>query len=322
MAGLATGEWTWVPIAGAECEDGSPTGVAVSPGPGPDLVVFLNGGGACWDYLSCAVLDLATGGPFAEAEFAALRGTDLPGSILDRALPGNPYADATLVFVPYCTGDVHAGSRVATYVGAGGSRTWRHVGRLNLEALLPRLHATFPSPRRLVVTGASAGGFGALLTYDLFRRTWPSAAGVLVDDSGPPLAGQAVSPLVIDSWRRSWGVDDLLGPLCGTPCQESFGPLLPAVAARWPADRLALLSSLRDAVIAGYFQLTGAELEAALRQTAETVVAPLPGARVFLVPGDGHTMLGAPARFTQGVPLLEWLAQQASGDEGWTSRQP
>jgi hypothetical protein len=145
---------------------------------------------------------------------------------------------------------------------------------------------------------------------------------VLVDDSGPPLAGQAVPPLVLESWRASWGVDGLLDPLCGTPCRSSFGPLLPAVAARWPADRLAVLSSLRDAVIAGYFQLTGPELEAALLETAVTVVGPLPGARIFLEPGDGHAMLADPAGHAQGLPLLEWLGQQAAGDAGWASQLP
>jgi hypothetical protein len=294
----------------------------VSQGTGPDLVVFLNGGGACWDYLTCYVLRLATPGPFGEAQFEALRASALPGSILDRALPGNPYRDASLVFVPYCTGDVHGGDRVVTYTGFDGARTYHHVGHANLEAFLPRLAATWPAPRRLVVAGASAGGFGALLNYDTFRRRWPAAQGVLVDDSGPPLEGAALSPALLAAWRASWGVDALLGPLCGISCQSSFAPVLTEVAARWPADRFALLSSLQDLVIASYFQLSPAEFEEALLGAAEEVLGPLPNARFYFVPGNGHTMLGDPAAFAQGEPLLGWLGAQASGDPAWVSRQP
>jgi hypothetical protein len=321
IAGLEPGNWTWVPFPDTACQDGSPTGLAVSAGTGPDLVLFLNGGGACWDFLTCEVLALATRGPFGEAEFEALRAGVLPGSILDRTLPGNPFADATLVFVPYCTGDVHAGDRVATYTGTGGPATYLHVGRPNLQAFLRRLAVTWPAPRRLVVSGASAGGFGALLEYDAVRRRWPAAQGFLVDDSGPPLGEGAISPALLAAWREAWGIDPLLEPLCGPACETAFGPALGAVAARWPEDRLAILSSLRDSVIAGYFQLPAAAFEGHLRAMARDLVAPLPNARVFLVPGEQHTMLGAPPNFTQGVPLLDWLSAQVGGG-AWDSQLP
>ncbi len=323
IQGLAPGEWSWVPVDGMVCDDGSPTGIAVSEGPGPDLVVFLNGGGACWDYLTCYVLNLATRGPFGENQFAALGAAALPGSILDRTLPGNPYADATLVFVPYCTGDVHGGDRVATYTGSGGTtRTWHHAGHRNVELAIERLHATWPAPRRLVVSGSSAGGFGALLNYDDFRRSWPEAEGVLVDDSGPPLDGRYYSPDLTAAWRASWGIDDLVRPICGTACETSLAPMLTTVAGLWPEDRLALLSSLQDLVISGYYQIPTDEFETALLDLTGNVIGPLGNARTFLVPGTSHTMLGEPAAFTQGQSLLSWLGAQASGDEPWVSRQP
>ena len=65
---------------------------------------------------------------------------------LDRARATNPFRDASYVFVPYCTGDLHAGSNVATY-DVLGPRTFAHVGRRNVEALLPRLRATWRRPR-------------------------------------------------------------------------------------------------------------------------------------------------------------------------------
>jgi hypothetical protein len=322
ILGLPAGAWTWVDFPDSACDDGSPTGIGVSPGPGPDLVVALDGGGACWDYLTCYVLDTASHGPWGAAEFARLEASSLPGSVLDRTLPGNPWADATLVFVPYCTGDIHGGRNVATYVGPGETRTYHHVGHANIVSFLRRLAATFPSPRRLVVAGGSAGGFGALVNYDTFRRYWPAAAGFMVDDSGPPLEPGAVPQLELDAWYASWRLDLVLDPICGPACRSGLSPGLQAVAAKYPADRLALLSSLQDSVISGYFLMPGPVFQEHLLRMAADVLDPSANARYFFVPGSSHTMVLAPASFEQGVPLLEWLGQQVSGDPAWISRKP
>jgi hypothetical protein len=322
IVGLSAGAWTWVDFPDSACDDGSPTGIAVSPGTGSDLVVFLNGGGACWDYLTCVVLGTAAGGPFGRAQFEDLAARGLPGSILDRTLAGNPFRDATLVFVPYCTGDIHGGNQVASYQGPGGSFRIHHVGHANLEAFARRVAATWPSPRKLVVAGASAGGFGALVNYDTLRRRFPSSQGYLVDDSGPPLEPGAVSQTLLDAWFRSWRLGDVLDPLCGSPCRAGLSPGLAAVAARYPKDRLALLSSLQDSVISGYLLLDGDRFQQELLRLSARVAASLPNARTFLVGGSGHTMLGSPAGVAQGVSLLEWIAQQVSDDPAWSSQQP
>lgn len=322
IAGLTAGTWSWVEFPDSSCDDGSPTGIAVSPGSGSDLVVFLNGGGACWDYLTCYVLHTASHGPFGAAEFEQLRASALPGSLLDRELAGNPFGDASLVFVPYCTGDIHGGDNVITYVGPAESRVHHHAGRTNVLAFLRRLAATFPSPSRLVVSGASAGGFGALLDYDAFRHYWPSARGFLVDDSGPPLGAGAVSPLLLAAWFRSWRLDRTLDPICGTACRTDLSAQITALSRRYPNDRLALLSSLQDQVISGYYLLSGAELEREILRLTADVIAPTANFRAFLVAGTGHTMLGDPAAFSQGISLLGWLAEDVSGDAAWTTRQP
>jgi hypothetical protein len=322
IAGLSTGVWTWVDFPDSACDDGSPTGIGVSPGTGPDLVVVLNGGGACWDYLTCFVVGTASRGPYGAPEFLALQATALPGSILDRALPGNPFQDATLVFVPYCTGDIHGGDNVAVYAGPGETRTYHHVGHANLVAFLRRLGATWPSPRRLVVSGASAGGFGTVINYDAFRRQWPDAEAFLVDDSGPTLEKGAISQGLLDAWYASWRLDLLLDPICGTPCRTDLSAGLSAVMARYSRDRMALLSSLQDRVISAYFTISGAQLEQELHRLAADVIDPAPNARRYFLAGSTHTMLGNPAAFAQGVPLLEWLGQQVGGDPAWASQQP
>jgi hypothetical protein len=324
---LPAGEWTWIELEGSICSDGSPTGIAVNPGPGPapDLLVFLDGGGACWDAATCfGFADLppaAKPGPFGRAEFEARR-QDIPGSLLDREAPGNPYRGFTLAFVPYCTGDVHAGDASRDYAGA--PRRYHHHGRRNVAAAGDYLAAHLPAPARLVVSGASAGGFGALLAHDALRPRWPAAKGYLVDDSGPPLVGNDFSPVLRAAWTVAWRLDEAVLPVCGDACARDLSLLVPALAERWPADRLALLSRMRDDVIRAFVGLGPAAFETALLRLRDERFSPLGGqAATFYVPGSGHTMLGDPARFEAGgVALPEWLRRQVEDDPAWASAGP
>jgi len=319
---LPKNTWTWIDVPGTSCGDGSQTGIAVNPGEGPGLLVFLNGGGACFDYLTCFVLQTAGPGSFGRAAFAALAAR-LPGSILDRSDPRNPYRAMSLVFVPYCTGDVHGGNNVFDYPDTSGrTHPWRHVGQANVAVALPWIATAFPAPSPLVVSGSSAGGYGALLNYDAFRRTFPGADAVLVDDSGPPLVGDDLSPALRAAWVAAWRIDRIITPLC-PECLGDFSKLFPALASRYPRDRLALLSSTQDEVIRAFFgALDALAFEAAIGRL-EGALDPLPGVRYFVVAGTTHTMLPAPANFTAGgVELRTWLGQQLAGDAAWTSAKP
>jgi len=321
--------WTWVPLPGAVCSDGSPTGIGVEPGPGPspDVLVFLNGGGACWDANTCFYLlgGIATPGPYGAAQLAA----DVPalraGSLFDRSAPGNPYADFTFVFVPYCTGDVHTGSTVRTYPGA--PRAWHHAGATNLAAAFGWLSTELPEPPRVVVSGASAGGFGSLHAFDLAKQTWPSSKGYLVDDSGPPL--DEIPQATIDAWYQEWNMGDVVTPLCGIACKQDLSLVLGALSARYPSDRLALLTSTQDATIRFFFGdlSTGAAMNAQVFEDGvRGLAASMEGlgeAHAFVVPGSSHTMLGSPGSFSsEGVGLFEWLRRQVDDDPAWAAAIP
>jgi hypothetical protein len=319
-AGLPRNTWTWVDLPGTECSDGSQTGIAVSPGDRDDVVVFLDGGGACWDTLTCFTIGAANPGPYVRASWEAERDKRIPGSFLDRTAAGNPFAEDTLVFVPYCTGDVHTGDTVQSYPGA--PRPWHHKGRVNVQRALDWIAGAITAPPRLVVSGASAGGFGSLLAFDVFRRRFPAAKGYLVDDSGPLLVGDDINPAIRAAWFASWRLDEILLPICER-CAVDLSALFPALSSRYPGDRLALLSSTRDAVIRSFFLLTPTQFEGRLLRLANDVIAPLPNVKTFLVPGETHTMIGAPARFTAGgVGLVEWLRREVEDDPAWGSVGP
>ncbi len=347
-------EWRWVPFADAICTDAVPdssgryhfgtstTGLAIRWGAATstDLVVFLQGGGACWEYVTCGgaaplVDKTASVGPFGPAEFARDVYDRYPRSWIRRANAPAPLRDATIVFVPYCTGDVHAGDRVTTYrsiIPGVEPITWHHVGRANLLAFLRRLGPTFPRPGRLVVAGSSGGGFGALANYPEVRARWPDAKAYLVDDSAPPLEGDAIPPVTRAGWYASWNLGVSLDGFC-PECRTDFSGTLRQILRRFPGDRVALMSHLHDEVIRGFFgtitltpspaltPMPAARFEAELRRLGVDVVDPAsPNGRFFFSGGDHHPTLDDPGAVSTPSPgLAAWLDLMLSDAPDWRS---
>ena len=315
--------WSWIDFPDSACDDGTPTGIGVNPGTSNNLLVFINGGGACWAYDLCFVLNASVHGPYGKPQFdAEFGGATAKGSILSRDA-GNPFADYTYVFVPYCTGDVHAGAKVTTYTNGTDSRVMHHVGHLNFLAFMKRIAATWPTPDKAVLSGASAGGFGAAMNYNVFRQYFAaSKASYLIDDSGPVFKGDELPQGYRDAWYASWGLDQTLGPIC-PDCQMDLSAFMTGLGKNYPTDRMALLSSLQDQTISGYFVQSPGTFQANLLDTATTVLDPIPNFHYFFVPGKTHTMVGNPARFTSnGVGLWTWLTQMINDDPAWTSHKP
>jgi hypothetical protein len=347
-------EWTWVPFPDATCTDAIPddlgryrfgtstTGLAINWGPSADgdLVIFLQGGGACWEFFTCGgaapILDkTASTGPFGPTEFARDVYDRYPRSWLLRSNLPLALRDATVVFIPYCTGDVHGGDRVATYASllpGAPSITWHHVGHANVLAFLKRLAPTFPRPRKLVVSGASAGGFGSLVNYASFRAQWPDARGYLVDDSGPPLVADAIPAPTRSGWYASWNLGASLDGTC-PGCRQDMSGALRDLAARYPSDRIALVSHLRDEVIRAFYAtlvlaptpslspMPGDTFEAELRRLGTTVMDPATSnAKYFFTAGDGHPTLDDPAAIISPSPgLTAWLELMLSDSPAWAS---
>jgi hypothetical protein len=312
-------QWTFVPINGAMCDDGSQTGIGVNPGASDKLLFFFEGGGACGDYQTCYQFNTAAHGPFTATNFAG--GPPENASLLSRSDGNNPFAAYTMVYVPYCTGDLHSGIRVAQYSNGTDNRMYHHNGHINVLRALDRLGVTWPNLTSLAVTGASAGGYGALLNYNDIRLRWPSAKSLLIDDSGPTLEAASTSSF-LNTWIAAWGVFDWLGVYC-SECSQDPGFVPTSLGRLNPNDNLALLSSLQDTTIRSYYLLPGPDFETALRKMAADHIDPQPRFHRFFIDGSSHTMLGSPSSAKVGnVSLWTWINQMASDDPAWTNLAP
>jgi hypothetical protein len=157
--------------------------------------------------------------------------------------------------MPYCTGDVHMGSRTTTYTDPTGAQpplTWRHVGYGNTLAAIQWAHAQFPSVAKLLVTGFSAGGAATAAGYYFVRRGIAARRGYYLDDSGPifpaPDASFHSRPLH-DLIRVAWGLDSgVLAALPATFDPDDLGSINRMVALEFPDDQIAYTGFTRDFV--------------------------------------------------------------------------
>ena len=335
IAGLQANQWTWVPFADAKCRDGSSTGIAINPGSDSNkLMIFLQGGGACFNATTCA------GNPssFSAADFTALDVVcDSEGAhgcasvnagILDRTNPANPVKDWNFVFVPYCTGDVHGGNNPTGTV-AGVAGTQQFVGYASMGLYVARLVPTFPATTRVLLTGVSAGGFGSVAAYGPVSRAFASAHVDMIDDSGPPISDPYFAGCLQDLQRQTWGLDNTLIQDCGGECSSAGTQLFDLYKHQIKTNsgaRFGQIESTNDNTTTSYFgfglngctgyrQLSEAQFTVGL-QDMESRLGSYSNAGAFVFSGSAHTSLQGSAFYTRtagGVVLNEWVRDLLNG---------
>src|SRR5690606_33126964 len=201
------GEWVWISMPEMRCSDGTEGGFAVNfTDASRDLLIYLQGGGICYDGLTCA-----GGGAPSTVGADPLR-TALDGSIrdhrgvFDREDATNPLRDSNFVVLPHCTGDHHTGYRVARH----GSGTFHHVGYTNITRMIERVVPTFEDAGRVVLSGFSAGGVGIAANYHQIATAFESVGQpppFLIIDAGPFARPPTLTESAQADLRESWGLD-------------------------------------------------------------------------------------------------------------------
>lgn len=306
--------WTWIEIPGTTCANGTPAGfgINVPPAPSADLFVYFQGGGACWDASTCFTLKSAVNieTTYDAAKFAA----DLGGAQADRSA-GNVFGQATLIWVPYCTGDLHAGIEIRDYAVNGATRTVHHTGATNTQRFVEALHATLPDAHRIWLAGSSAGGYGATFNQHRFAAAWPTVDVHVLQDSSPFVPVLAAYA----TWQSAWSLQ--FPPSC-PGCSTNLPAVIDAITTNQPRVRLGLLTYDDDAVIKQYFgyaATTGSLIPATTSLLANQY--DLSTTHAFVLGGASHTMFAQINTLVGpgGVRLADWITQWANGDAAWTT---
>jgi hypothetical protein len=204
---------------------------------------------------------------------------------------------------------VHFGTRERALV-PGLATPQRFVGHLNARIFVARLVTTFaPGLERVVVTGASAGSFGAGLNFGMVSDAFAGVQSDLMLDSGIPFEDEQWPPCLQQRWRDLFGINAALPPDCAE-CFDADGGGLAHLSDFWlqkqPAMRVALISSLHDEVIRLFF--TPGENDCATVDTADPIqitIGQLFGVPLFAPETYEAGLLGVRAR-------LEGTGQMAS----------
>ncbi len=167
--------WAQVDVPGAVCGDGGPYSILLRRGLPEKVVVELSGGGACWNQTTCF-------GPVPLAKMHLERPGEPQGLASDQASQ-SPFFNATYVYLPYCTGDVHGGNHIANY----GPRVAHHVGGSNVASVTLVLGAAldlFGHAEEFFLVGRSAGAIGSILHLQHFDALLgPATRRIAIIDS-------------------------------------------------------------------------------------------------------------------------------------------
>lgn len=249
-----------------------------------DLLIFLQGGGACWSDFCFAI---TTAPP------------DMPETDLLKLDASNPFQDYDLLYVPYCDASLFAGDTEIDDDGDGTPDRIHH-GLANLSAGLTAGYDEFPNPSRIVLVGSSGGGFGTILAVFLVRYVYRGVPIVVINDAGVGVA-HPEDPAFVADLIDEWGAGDFVPDDC-TDCiaDGNVTRLVRYALGRDPGVRIATLTSEYDFVISNVFLKVPPDTFRAnvIAATDEIRAAHPDRYHRFLWQGDAHTAtLGALSAF-------------------------
>jgi len=172
------------------CSGGSPYSFHVKPGEQDKLFIFLNGGGACFSSQTCD--DRQGDNIFVQRADLPHNDPNMHQGVFDLDNPNNPLADWSMVFVSYCTGDVHLGTLNQNYVADDGYEfSTRHQGAANARSALNWVKENL-SPAKIMVAGASAGALASPVYAGEVANIFPEADVIQYAGGGAGYRSQAI----------------------------------------------------------------------------------------------------------------------------------
>lgn len=293
------------PGAPTTCINGDPYSFYVRKGSVNKVLLFLQGGGACWDAQTCALpIYSKTASP--------------PGSagILDPNNAANPFKDWYVVYAPYCTGDVFLGDVTRDY----GSGPVQHHGFANMRVVREWITSNITAPQFVFTSGCSAGAVGVALHGGYLAKSYldnPEVDGAMITDSFQGIITDGFAGMV--SWNVSDNFPDWLPNL-----KSLQAPYPGDTMARGIKEALALPEFSRlvagnfnfanDAIQGVYYGFMGgnsADIGSLILNAVHDISASAPANyRYYITPGTTHCIFENDGVYdidTNGARLVEWL---------------
>lgn len=307
--------WTAITPGGATiCSRGTPYTFYAREGSSDNLLIEFQGGGACWNALTCGLQQPTFDETVEDGEDNP---ASAPFGIHDLANPDNPFADYDMVFIPYCTADVHMGAATVTYGEGDEAVTINHNGAVNARAALEWAYATFDAPESVFITGCSAGSLGASFHAASILRQYEGVRAAVLGDSAGGYRGDLRTQF--GAWNTAETLPDFDVFAEETTETLSFNDFWIGPAQLFPEAMFAQYNTANDSVQNFFIAISGVGMpypEALAENTAE-IEAAVDNYVTYLAGGDEHCIIPEPWFYTYTVGemrFVDWVAALAAGE--------
>jgi hypothetical protein len=316
--GAASGWAKVVPGGDCHCADGSEFAFWDRRADPTKVVLFLDGGGTCFDATTCAFTGLGQPGEAAYDWSIYGENPAEEGGIFDFSRADNPFGDYSFIFVPECTGDVHLGDVTREY---SPELTVEHNGYVNGVAALSYLAENYADAAQVVVVGKTTGSIAAPVYGGLVADLLPDAhVTVFGGQSGhipdnPDLNARILGELwgAYDN-MPDWEVNN------GLTARDWGPPRFWIQAGRHDPDIvMARFDFAYDEAAAQSAETLGlepSELLAAIDANEAAIEAAGVNVHSYTAPGDDHGIFEWPKFYAvevNGVRLVDWVDQLIAG---------
>ena len=287
------------------CFRGAPYNASLLDQGSDNLLIYMQGGGACLS------LDLS-----GQTETATPRGVPKYG-VLDTQDKDNPVASWNILYVPYCDGSVFGGDNDYTNPN-DKTDPHKYHGVRNFSAALDLAIEHFPNPKKILLAGSSAGGWGTIYHRALVRSHVPRRRAHGLRRRRHRLLGQ------LDFVADEWGSAKRSRPPSCKECQTdaNMSPYVKYLLEHDPGMVVGDFSAWEDAVIMQFtFMSDAMQFRMTLQSETDIPAKAFPKRyKRFFINGSMHTTLLNAFHTTQvnGVTVSEWLGMMIDRDPDWT----
>lgn len=305
----AAGEWIEISPGGDTiCSRGTPYSFYVRGGRPDRVIVDFQGGGACWDDFTCSVADALFSDSVGGLERFLSFSDQAAGSFFDPD-PSNPFADWTLIHVPYCSGDIHWGDATVEY---DGDLTIHHRGFVNARSALDWIETHFAGPEKIFVSGCSAGAYGAILHSAFLAQHYADSQVAVLADSGAGIITDSFLNDSLPNWNAQANIPSFVDGLDVPINQLTLPDLYINIARQFPQHRFAQTAAAYDADQIFFYGAMGGDRHAwptQFQSSLTRIESEVPNFRAYVPPGSMHCATPYPffsTRTVNGVKLVDW----------------
>jgi hypothetical protein len=316
-------EWQEIKPGGStSCARGADFSFFYRPGTSQNVIVDFMGGGACWDGKTC---DKTTATFTDTVDYVRdVYRTGVEG-IYDHSINENPVKNWHHVVIPYCTGDLHWGNNEVTYTDtAGANFTIKHRGAENVNAVLAWVTKKFAQPKKLLVTGCSAGSYASIYWTPKIKEIYKHSKVMQLGDAGAGVITADFSREAFPLWQPQLSAPSWIPEL--DPATHDWNTLsIPEFYEKTSAYyagkgvEFAQYNSAFDATQTFFYELMGGQpvdwsqqMMGSVRKILETT----PNFHSYVAAGEDHCIIPYKRFYTmetQGVKFRDWFKNFIEG---------